>query len=156
MCFSLWEALQEKLLPCFGKKSVTWLMWLCACVSACVREIAPQVKWVDSMTVSGVKLLCVFLSSLLLTLSPSFPPSLLHSHTFFSFFLSFVCATVYQFCSVFTCHFFIFHYMLFLCPLSPSPSLCPPDNDRAKECKSDGRKLPPGQDAGRTRSPFTR
>lgn len=35
-------------------------------------------------------------------------------------------------------------------------SLSPPDNDRAKECQSNGRRFSPGQDAGRTRSPFAR
>lgn len=49
--------------------------------------------------------------------------------------------------AVFT-HYFLMCFLFLL--------LSPPDNDRAKECQSDGRRLIPGKDACRTRPPSTR
>lgn len=157
--FCLRVALQEKLLACVGERSVTWFICTCECEREWEHGCAPQVKQEDSTTVSGMKLLEVFL----LPLSSPPPHPLALSHIFFlCVFVSSLSSPVSL--SQYTTSALLLHavssyFCISLCfPPLPSltPPASPPDNDRKKECQIDGRRLPPGQDAGRTRSPFTR
>lgn len=134
------------------------LLNLCVCVSVWVHFCALQVKWEDSMTVSRVKHFQVFVFMLS---SPSLthPPALSHVLLFFGFVSSL--SSPVSLSRHITLAFFLLHAISsYFCIFFLLPSLTlpasPPDNDREKECQSDGRRLPPWQDAGRTRSPFTR
>lgn len=140
---------------CVGERSVTCLICvcLCECTSVLFRWNEKTAWQYQGWSISRLSCLCFHLP---------LSPILLHSHTFCCF-----SALSLRSPPLCLCHgislwlFFLLHAISsYFCIFFLLPSLTlpasPPDNDREKECQSDGRRLPPWQDAGRTRSPFTR
>lgn len=124
---------------------MTWL--ICMCLSASVRLCSPgemdrqHDSIVGEASPGSLKLFRVdaFISF------SSLPHLLALSHIFAfvsSLSSSASLPTTYQSGFVFSRYVLKLVCLLF--------SLTPPDNDRAKECQSHGRRLSPGQDASRT------
>lgn len=155
VCSSLQVALQEKLLSCF-QRSVTCLICVCS----------PQVKWNRQYQGWSCSRFSWVLSCWHFYLPPTpTPSSSFYTFTYFCLFIFLPCVSASS-VAILICFYTPFPHT-FLSPLlSTSISLSlsvslsflssHPDNDRAKECQSDGRRVSPGQDASRTRSPLTR